>query len=115
MRDQLVHVGIAGLVDAAVFSGEVGWRKPSPRIFAAALVALGADAATTVFVGDRLREDITGAHGAGMRTVLVQRDAAPGHVVGTDVRPDAVVRSLAALPPLLLGSAADVTIVGIEN
>ena len=32
------------LLDAAVFSGEVGWRKPSPRLFEAALRALGARA-----------------------------------------------------------------------
>jgi HAD superfamily hydrolase (TIGR01662 family) len=115
MREQLAHVGLSGLVDAAVFSAEVGWRKPSPRIFTAALEAVGSSASSTVFVGDRPREDVTGANNAGMRTVLVQRNAASPRAIESDAQPDAVLISLAELPALLLGSAADVTIVGKEN
>ncbi len=102
MRDQVRHVGIGDLVDAAVFSSEVGWRKPSPRIFSAALAALGATAAGTVFVGDRLREDVGGAHGAGMRAVLVERRGRQARDVGAVEQPDAVVGSLRELPALLL-------------
>ncbi|HEX4578663.1 MAG TPA: HAD family hydrolase [Candidatus Dormibacteraeota bacterium] len=107
MRDQLRHVGIGDLVDAAVFSSEVGWRKPSPRIFSAALVALGATPDTTVFVGDRLREDVGGAHGAGMRAVLVQRRPASEGERWLAERADAVVTSLRELPALVV--AAGVT------
>ena len=98
MRAQLAHVGLLPLVDAAVFSGEVGWRKPSPRIFAAALDALGASAATTIMVGDRLREDVDGAHAAGMRALRLREhhdDPDP------DGRADGVLDRLADLPPLL--------------
>lgn len=101
MHEQLRHVGVAGLLDAAIFSGEVGWRKPSERIFRAALSALHADAATTVFVGDRLREDVAGASAAGMRTILVRRGE-PGEPPRDGPAPDAVVDSLRALPRLLL-------------
>jgi putative hydrolase of the HAD superfamily len=103
MHDQLRHLGLDTVIDAAVFSGEVGWRKPSPRLFEAALQALGARAPHTVYVGDRMREDIGGAAGAGMRTVLVAREDSavrepqPGG-------PDAVIRSLSELPALLVPS-----------
>jgi len=113
MHDQLRHIGLEGVIDSAVFSSEVGWRKPSPRLFGAALQALGARAEHTVFVGDRMREDIAGAAGAGMRTVLVARDelAAAGPRPGG---PDAVIRSLSELPTLLLPDAF-VTTMGAEN
>jgi HAD superfamily hydrolase (TIGR01509 family) len=98
MHAQIRHIGLGDLIDAAVFSGEVGWRKPSPRLFAAALDALRVTAARTVCVGDQVREDVDGAAAMGMRTVLVVRDGdAPA---GCD-RAGATVRSLAALPALL--------------
>jgi putative hydrolase of the HAD superfamily len=98
MREQLRVVGLLPLVDAAVFSGEVGWRKPSPRIFAAALAALGADARTTVHVGDRVREDVDGAHAVGMRAVRLREHHDD---VDPEGRADAVLDRLGDLPRLL--------------
>jgi len=98
MRQQLAHVGLLPLVDSAVFSGEVGWRKPSPRIFQAALDALGAQPAAAVMVGDRLREDVDGAHAAGLRAIRLREhhdDPDP------DERADAVIDRLGDLPALL--------------
>jgi putative hydrolase of the HAD superfamily len=98
MRDQLAHVGLLSLVDAAVFSAEVGWRKPSPHIFEAALHALDAEPDSTVMVGDRVREDVDGAHAAGMRAVRLREhhdDADP------DRRAEAVLDRLGDLPDLL--------------
>jgi putative hydrolase of the HAD superfamily len=98
MREQLQHVGLLPLVDAAVFSGEVGWRKPASQIFEAALHALGSEPETTVHVGDRVREDVDGAHAAGMRAVRIRQhhdDPDP------DERADAVIDRLADLPALL--------------
>ena len=105
MHGQLAHLGLDALFDAAVFSGEVGWRKPSPRLFEAALSALGAAAADTVFVGDRVREDIRGAADAGMRTVLIVRDGAAAHDTAAGNAPGAVITTLADLPALLLGES----------
>jgi HAD superfamily hydrolase (TIGR01549 family) len=98
MREQLAHVGLLPLVDAAVFSGEVGRRKPAPEIFEAALRALEAVPETTVHVGDRLREDVDGAHAVGMRAVRIREhhdDPDP------DARADAVIDRLTELPALL--------------
>lgn len=68
MRD-LDEMGLADRIDVAVFSSDVGLRKPRPEIFRRALDELGVAPERTLFVGDRLREDVGGAHDVGMRTV----------------------------------------------
>jgi putative hydrolase of the HAD superfamily len=102
MHGQLAHIGLDSLIDAAVFSGEAGWRKPARQIFEAALSALGARADTTVFVGDRLREDIHGAARARMRTVLIDRDGSQPQLLSAVDQPDVVIGTLSELPALLL-------------
>jgi putative hydrolase of the HAD superfamily len=69
LHRDLEQLGVAGRLDVAVFSSEVGWRKPHPAIFERALEALGAEARAALFVGDRLYEDVGGASKLGMRTV----------------------------------------------
>jgi HAD superfamily hydrolase (TIGR01509 family) len=69
LHRDLEQMGLAGQLDFAVFSSEVGKRKPHPEIFERALDALGVSAAETVFVGDRLYEDVRGAGELGMTTV----------------------------------------------
>ncbi|MFZ0127863.1 MAG: HAD family hydrolase [Candidatus Dormiibacterota bacterium] len=78
LHAQLAFVGLAGHLDSITFSAEVGWRKPSPHIFDAAMEALGTDAANTVMVGDSETADIAGAHAAGMRAVLLRRNGERG-------------------------------------
>jgi HAD superfamily hydrolase (TIGR01549 family) len=73
LHEQLDFVGLAGHLDAVTFSAEVGWRKPSPRIFEAALLAIGTEPARSLMVGDSEVHDIAGAHGVGMRAVLLDR------------------------------------------
>ena len=63
--------GIDDFFEVIVVSGEYGYRKPDPRLFAAACTALGVPAAQTLFVGVDTGRDITGAREAGMRTALV--------------------------------------------
>jgi putative hydrolase of the HAD superfamily len=69
LRRDLADLGVAGLLDVAVFSSEVGKRKPHPAIFERALAELRVRAEETLFVGDRLYEDVRGAAELGMRTV----------------------------------------------
>jgi HAD superfamily hydrolase (TIGR01509 family) len=69
LHRDLEQMGLAGQLDFAVFSSEVGKRKPHPAIFERALDTLGVPAAETVFVGDRLYEDVRGAGELGMTTV----------------------------------------------
>ena len=96
MRRQMETNGIAPMVDAIVFSSEVGKRKPSPELYHAALDAIGTPAERTVFVGDRVREDYEGPRASGMRAIIV-----PAHA--EDPPPDGVptIKSLGELVSLL--------------
>src|SRR5215831_8905236 len=60
-------------VDTAIFSYEVGYRKPDPRIYRTALSALGASPEDAIFVGDGGSDEHTGARAVGLRSVLVTR------------------------------------------
>ncbi len=68
LHRDLADFGVAERLDAAVFSSEVGWRKPHAAIFRRALELTGADPERTLMVGDRLREDVGGAAALGMAT-----------------------------------------------
>jgi putative hydrolase of the HAD superfamily len=68
LHRDLARFGVAERLDFAVFSSEIGWRKPHPAIFERALTELGVEAAATLFVGDTLASDIAGAHALGMHT-----------------------------------------------
>jgi putative hydrolase of the HAD superfamily len=98
MQRTLAALGLASYFDAAVFSSEIGVRKPDPRIYQQALAALGADPAEAVFVGDRVREDVEGPRALGLRAILSHeyRQESPDGVA-----PDAVLPAFADLPELL--------------
>ncbi len=95
--------GVLDLIDGDVYSSEIPWTKPSPRAFRAAMDAVGvADPAACVYVGDRLYDDVWGAHNAGLRAIHVPHSAIPLEQVGhTEGEPDAVAHSLADIPGLL--------------
>jgi len=57
--------------DTVVVSQEVGWRKPSSRIFQNALNCLQVDADEAVYIGDSPIEDIRGAKQAGLKTIFI--------------------------------------------
>lgn len=103
----LDRLGIRPRLSAAVVSGEVGFVKPRPEPFLAALELLGADPRECVFVGDNPSADVAGAAALGMRTVLTREwhatalpaDRDPGE--GAAPAPDRVVDRLADLPAAL--------------
>jgi FMN hydrolase / 5-amino-6-(5-phospho-D-ribitylamino)uracil phosphatase len=98
MRADLDRLGIGRYLSGSVFSSEVGVRKPDPRIFREALARIGADPATTVFVGDRLYDDVSGARAVGMRTVLTRQYR---QEEDPNTKPDAVIDHLSELPAVL--------------
>jgi putative hydrolase of the HAD superfamily len=69
LHNDLERMGIADRLDAAVFSSEVGRRKPDKSIFRAALEELDVEPDRALFVGDRRYEDVRGAKEIGMTTV----------------------------------------------
>ena len=68
LHRDLEQLGVAQRLDVAVFSSEVGRRKPDPAIFEYALDALEVAPERALFVGDRLGVDIAGAAALGMKT-----------------------------------------------
>jgi putative hydrolase of the HAD superfamily len=94
LHERLEETGIAPLVDAAVASAELGHAKPERAIFEHALALAGATAGEALHAGDSPEEDVAGALAAGMRAVLVAREARPA------ASPAPVIGSLAELPPL---------------
>jgi putative hydrolase of the HAD superfamily len=95
VRDALDH-----LIDGAVYTSDLGWTKPAPQAFEAAMEAVGAhDPAACVFVGDRLFDDIYGAHNAGMKTIHLPHSQIPLEQIGhTEGEPDAVIHRLVEIP-----------------
>jgi putative hydrolase of the HAD superfamily len=70
LHRDIAQDGVAERLDFAVFSSEIGWRKPHPAIFERALEELGGVAPErALFVGDRLDTDVAGARALGMKTV----------------------------------------------
>jgi len=98
----LERYGLFELLDHTLFSSETGLWKPDPRIFETSLAALNTSADRAVFVGDRLAEDIHGAHRAGLRSVLLEGTQDYSDLDPTDFHPDATIRRLAELPGSLI-------------
>ena len=88
-----------------IYSSEFGVPKPNPSIFHEALNVMGVNASEAIFVGDRVKTDIIGARGVGMRTVLRQLDARWENPDAADF----VIRKLSDLHQILprFSAAAD--------
>ena len=104
MYAQLRHVGLADHLDAVTFSGQLGWRKPSPLIMEAAAAAVGSPPGEIVMVGDSVSDDVAGARAVGMRAALLRRR---GSAAPPDLDPPIVsIDSLSAIALLLFGTPA---------
>lgn len=68
-QQKLISGGLSDLIHRNVLSDDCGITKPQRGIFDYALEQCGADAATTVMIGDNPDADIKGAHDAGWRTI----------------------------------------------
>lgn len=100
---EVEKAGLAGHTGFVISSADLGWRKPHPRAFDAALERLGLPAAEVVFVGDRLLLDVKGARAAGLRAVLLgpAADTAEAAAEAEPIVPDAEIGLLSELPGLL--------------
>jgi len=66
----LSRCGIADCFESITDSGIVGFEKPRPEIFAAALTTMSARPEESLYVGDVYSVDYVGATNAGMQAVL---------------------------------------------
>lgn len=98
--DAFTRLGIREPFDAFIVSGDVGYLKPSPRIFDAACGALGVPKSDAVMVGDYAPIDVTGAKRAGVRAAVwaPYPRASP---VPSYADADAVLGHLAELPGIV--------------
>lgn len=82
--------------------------KPSLAFYAAAIAELGVPAKDVVMVGDDLEADVLGAKAAGMTVVLVRTGKfLQADLDRSEVKPDAVLGSIADLPGWLRSRAQD--------
>jgi putative hydrolase of the HAD superfamily len=91
LKHAFERLGLTRALDAVFDSCDEGVEKPDPRLFRLALERTGAEARTTVHIGDFYHIDVVGARAAGITPVLL--DAA-------DLYPDCDclrVRSLTGL------------------
>ena len=96
LHERLAETGLAGLVDGAVASAELGAAKPDAAMFARGLALAGVEPGAAWHVGDDVAADVGGALAAGIRPVLIARE---GELPALDGVP--VIRTLAALPQLV--------------
>ena len=98
-RRVLHEHGISGCFNTIVISAEFGQRKPHQAIFEAALRELGVPAEDTLFVGDSLGDDVSGARNARLRVAWLNPKGDPVPADGS--QPDYVISRLADLLALV--------------
>ncbi len=96
--EELKNYEIFHLFEEILFSYDFGLRKPHPDLFKHVLNKLELKPQETIFIGDRLIEDVSGPQKVGMKAILKykkERDySAP-------VVPDYVVNNLSELPEVI--------------
>ena len=98
-REKIEGAGLEPFFDPILISGNLGFGKPAPEIFAAALRQLNLAQDEAVMVGDSFSRDIEGARAVGIKTVWINRFART-----RDERyhaPDAELIDLRQLPSII--------------
>ena len=93
-------VGLATYFETVVFAQDHRVAKPDKGIFDVVERELGVGPHVCVLVGDHPVNDVAGAHGAGWRSVWIDRDGTVPFP-GDGPQPDAVVAALTELPDVL--------------
>jgi HAD superfamily hydrolase (TIGR01549 family) len=84
------QLGLADWLQLKITSKEVGFTKPNPEIFRAAVKQAKVKPAEAIYVGDQYQIDILGAEGVGMRGILIDR-----HDYFADISDATRIRNLA--------------------
>jgi putative hydrolase of the HAD superfamily len=102
----LAKFGVLDRFETVVTSAGSGYYKSRPEIYWTALTKLGAEAATSVHVGDSARFDVDGATRAGMKTVWLRRSGAAEPSTTPNLTLDTLEDSAARVLRLLRNDAA---------
>ncbi|MCA9833639.1 MAG: HAD-IA family hydrolase [Thermomicrobiales bacterium] len=68
-----LQAGFAEQMDIIVTSALVGWEKPDPRTFYAAIEPFNIPAGSVLHVGDQIGSDVIGSRAVGMAAALLDR------------------------------------------
>jgi HAD superfamily hydrolase (TIGR01549 family) len=82
-------LGLGKWLKLKITSQEVGFNKPRPEIFLAALKQAKVEPAEAIYVGDQYQIDVVGANRVGMRGILIDR-----HDFFGDISDSTRIRSL---------------------
>ncbi len=94
----LAQEGMLDLLPVRIYSCDVGFRKPHPKIFRKALDETGLEAGRTLFVGDSPRADVYGATRSGLISVLKVNE---GSFIDRGTDPDHRITSILELRDVL--------------
>ncbi len=101
---ELDRQGLLAMFPVRIYSADLAIAKPDPRIFSAALAALGDILPqAALYVGDDLQADIAGAHGAGLWAAWLPPAGALPPPRSGPAHPDLVLGALRELPAALAG------------
>ncbi len=96
---ELKRVGLKKYFDFIIASGDLGYRKPDPRLYRQALHKLNVRPEEVVFVGNDMYRDVWGAHQAGMKTVFFKSNQGDHRSHGVEA--DYIIYHFAQLPEAL--------------
>ena len=101
-RGVFARDGVLHLIDADLYSSEIEHVKPAPEAFQAICAALGVEPEFSVYVGDRLFEDVHGPQQIGMRAILIPHSDLPDNQrVAVDAIPDAIAHQLSEIAGII--------------
>jgi len=92
---ELNAVGLLGLFDPVIISGDFGYRKPDPRLFEKALSDMQMKPSEVLYVCNDMYRDVYGAQRVGIKTVFFRSNQ--GQQEKNGVRPDYVIYSFPEL------------------
>ncbi len=98
VKGYLDHQALSPFFETCVYSSAVRYMKPHREVFRCALGAMNINPERTVFVGDRLDNDVMGAARVGMRTILCLHEHKMRRFGS---QPDRIIRELREIPQIL--------------
>jgi len=96
--EELKNYEIVHFFEETLFSYDFGLRKPHPDLFKHVLNKLELKPQETIFIGDKLIEDVSGPQKVGMKAILKYKK---DRDYSAPVVPDYVVNNLSELPEVI--------------
>lgn len=95
--EKIIRLGLHHFFDVVIISEDIGWEKPDPRIFEAALRELGVKEGEAAYVGDTPEIDVLGANRAGLISVMLAKRKRKELAMEKEMRPRFTVRRISEL------------------